>query len=120
MRILHREWDDVLEGVAPPLLDLAELERLVTAEHSLLREFLFLATQSSSPLSSLAGHLFEGLAHNTLRHGGTFRTRSLSSSQTEDLEIPPLDEILIAGSSFKGMQSQVFSSSDLIFILRRC
>ena len=25
MRILHREWDDVLEGVAPPLLDLAEL-----------------------------------------------------------------------------------------------
>ncbi len=32
MRILHREWDDVLEGVAPPLLDLAELERLVTAD----------------------------------------------------------------------------------------
>lgn len=32
MRTLHREWDELLEGTAPPLLDLAELERLVTAD----------------------------------------------------------------------------------------
>lgn len=32
MRALHREWDELLELAAPPLLDVEVLERLVTAD----------------------------------------------------------------------------------------
>lgn len=32
MRTLHHELEELLEATAPPLLDLAELERLVTQD----------------------------------------------------------------------------------------
>jgi hypothetical protein len=67
-----------------------------------------MCSAGSAELAALRGQLAEGIAHNTLINGGTFKMRSLEEDGEEsDFKVPSLQELTFYDfADLKGNENQ--------------